>query len=426
MIAVLLLRCYCCWLSLSVSVAALTQDTVGRRQGRPVHMATGTRSTITSNHRLELHLLPPHRKHPCLSNRELPQHLFTSSSNLSHLTSATMGFSSTRLAATPRGGGSRNDKDQNKNDINYISSDLSAQRSSKRVNLLTGAVAALTIVAGFAKLGWLPGPLLLETSSTTSVVPYTTTYLLQDAGMTILTAILGYVFVYIITTLAVNEKLDPKDARKLIHTGSAPLFMLFWPFFSTATGSQCWAAIVPLLNAVRLYRAAQGGDKIETTIADSSINDTEANLRKAVSRSGDASEALGGPFIYVLWLAAEILCLWRSAPVGIVALATLAAGDGVADLVGRRWGASNQWPGLKKSVVGSMAFWVASWAVSAGLLQWMQYWDCMSELAVSHVILRLAIVTLIAAIVELIPIADDNYTVPLSAGLAAFFLLPLA
>ena len=335
-----------------------------------------------------------------------------------------MGFSSTRLAATPRGGGSRTDQD--KNDINYISSDLSAERSSKRVNLLTGALTALTIVAGFAKLGWLPGPLLLDTSSTTSVVPYTTAYLLQDAGMTILTAILGYVFVYIITTLAVNEKLDPKDARKLIHTGSAPLFMLFWPFFSTATGSQCWAAIVPLLNAVRLYRAAQGGDKVETNIADSSINDTEANLRKAVSRSGDASEALGGPFIYVLWLAAEILCLWRSAPVGIVALATLAAGDGVADLVGRRWGASNQWPGLKKSVVGSMAFWVASWAVSAGLLQWMQYWDCMSELAVSHVILRLAIVTLIAAIVELIPIADDNYTVPLSAGLAAFYLLPLA
>ena len=61
------------------------------------------------------------------------------------------------------------------------------------------------------------------------------------------------------------------------------------------------------------------------------------SLAAAVSRSGQASEALGGPFIYTLILVLCTGALWRSAP-AVVAISQMAAGDGVADLAGRRWG----------------------------------------------------------------------------------------
>eukprot|EP00977_Amphora_coffeiformis_P004870 scaffold1048_cov90-Amphora_coffeaeformis.AAC.3 len=191
--------------------------------------------------------------------------------------------------------------------------------------------------------------------------------------------------------------------------------MLFWPLFSPATGAHWFAAIVPMLNAIRLYRAG-------TSASD------ESSLGIAISRSGNAKEALGGPFIYVLLFTASILAFWRNSSVGIVAMATLAAGDGLADLVGRRWGKTNAWPGMKKSVAGSLAFWLGSWITSVGLLQWMQYWGCLNSLvgttSLLDMVWRVGVITFLATVVELIPIADDNYTVPLAAALGALWLLP--
>jgi phytol kinase len=281
--------------------------------------------------------------------------------------------------------------------------EVSSQRN------LVGAVAlsAIAFVATDAKLGLLPGPL---DANGASLLPYSGSLILQDMGVTVLTATLGYVFVKIVTTAGDRGLIEPRDSRKIIHTLSAPLFMLFWPLFSPALGSKFFAAIVPSLNAIRLYLASTGSG--------------ENSLRKAVSRSGDANEALGGPFIYVCILAASILFFWRSSPVGIVALSCLAAGDGLADLIGRRLGANNQWPGLKKSVAGSLAFWAGSLVTSVGLLLWMQYWGCLElPFGGSELWLRVAVITLGSAILELVPIADDNYTVPFSAALLTMVLL---
>jgi hypothetical protein len=45
-----------------------------------------------------------------------------------------------------------------------------------------------------------------------------------------------------------TTKLEPKDSRKIIHTLSAPLFLLFWPVFSDAAGARFFCAVVPLIN----------------------------------------------------------------------------------------------------------------------------------------------------------------------------------
>ena len=283
-------------------------------------------------------------------------------------------------------------------------SDVIAEPTSRNQQqgllVATVALTLLTLTSAAAKLG-----LLGEDYTTNNLM------ILQDGGCTILTGVLGYTFVKINTWAASKEYLDPRDSRKLIHTLSAPLFMLFWPLFSAADGARVFAAIVPTLNALRLYLASIGAS-------------SEASLAKAVSRSGDAQEALGGPFIYVVILAASILSFWRDSPIGIVALSSMAVGDGLADLIGRRYGKTNPWPGLDKSVSGTVAFWIGSTLTSVGLLQWMQYWNCLTlDFATDELIFRVAGITLVAAILELVPFADDNYTVPLSAAVLTMLFL---
>jgi len=251
---------------------------------------------------------------------------------------------------------------------------------------------------------------------------FATQYLLRDCGSTLLTGALGYAFVQLNTWAVAREILEPRDARKVIHTCSAPLFILFWPLYSPVPAARVIAALVPLLNAVRLVRAANGSTSQAAAASD------ESALAAAVSRSGDAREAVGGPLIYVCVLAAACLLFWRDSPVGVTAVSVLAAGDGMADLVGRRYGRNNQWPWGRdnKSVAGTLAFWVASTVVTTGLLVWLQYTGCLvlSGGGWTDTAATVAGISLVSAILEVVPsLGDDNYTVPLSAAVLAILFL---
>lgn len=262
------------------------------------------------------------------------------------------------------------------------------------------------MTASAAKLGILPGPIQPDGS----FGPYTDALIARDVGATLLTAVLGYGYVKIITTAAARGYLESRDSRKLIHTFSAPLFILFWPLYSQAAAARLFCFIVPFTNGIRLYTAAQGSSE-------------EASLAAAVSRTGDSREAVGGPFIYVCIMAACILLQWRD-PVTVVALSNLAAGDGLADLVGRRWGGTSKWPGLDKSVAGTAAFWLGATICSIGLLLWLQFTNCLVlPIAGQELIFTIAGISLVAALFELLPWADDNYTVPLSAAVLTMLLL---
>lgn len=301
------------------------------------------------------------------------------------------------------------------NSLGNDSSDTASLLANVNRRWILGvAVTALTAASVAAKLGLLPGPVDAADGAAVGGV-YTDTMILQDLGATVLTAILGYLFVTLNTYAVSKEWVEPRDSRKIIHTLSAPLFMLFWPLFSPAVGARYFAAIVPTINAIRLYMAGSG-------------NTQETSLARAVSRSGDKSEALGGPFVYVVIMAVTILVLWRDSAAGIVALSALAAGDGMADLIGRRYGKSNPWPGLDKSVAGTVAFWMASTLTGTGLLLWMQHWTgsttlIASSLSATDLLARVGIICLVSALLELVPFGDDNYTVPISAALLSILLL---
>jgi phytol kinase len=91
------------------------------------------------------------------------------------------------------------------------------------------------------------------------------------------------------------------------------------------------AAAVPAINAARLGLVGAGAV-------------LDPGLVKSTSRSGDRRELLGGPFYYCLVIIASTLLFWRDSPAGLIAIAMMAGGDGLADIVGRRCGRGNALP----------------------------------------------------------------------------------
>lgn len=246
-----------------------------------------------------------------------------------------------------------------------------------------------------------------------------------DVLLTLLCSVLATAWLKAVTALAVSGRIAASDARKIIHTGSAPFFMLLWPFFSAAgETSQLLAACVPLANLLKLAGAGLSGDG-------KGGGDREASdLAKAVSRSGQPREAFGGPFIYTIVLLAATGLFFTSSPVGVVGVAQMAAGDGLADIVGRRLGKTGKWWFDKdKSYAGSAAFFVAAFGASWGLLEWLGYWGALvldeSVTQGGGLPLRLAAISLVCMIVEVLPgdWIDDNWSVPVAGALLAQALL---
>ena len=235
------------------------------------------------------------------------------------------------------------------------------------------------------------------------------------AGRDALCALVGLVgaslWLKIWTTLASKSFIDPKVSRKIVHSGSAPLFLITWPFFTNAANARVVAALVPIAFAARLVLASMG---------------KQADLTKAISRTGSNSEALGGPFIYCCVLVALTLGSWRSAA-SVVALAQMAVGDGLADIVGRKYG-KTKWPWSdSKSLAGTAAFVVGGFGASLGLMAW---FGCsgaaplgpLAALPLPALAARILGVSLVCGAVELLPLGDDNLTVP-AAAVALILLL---
>ncbi|KAL3786266.1 hypothetical protein HJC23_005344 [Cyclotella cryptica] len=317
--------------------------------------------------------------------------------------------------------------------------------------LPTAALVSITLVTIAALTQTLPGPPIDATAPppllstlpygvafSGSCHPYSAPLLLRDVSATVFSIMAATAFVKSITYPTQRGGLDPRDARKLIHTLSAPLFLCVWPLFSHAYGARVFAAIVPLLNALRLFVAGTTGTGTGAESTQKNLDmtnpspssvvtaGTETELARAISRSGDAKEALQGPFVYVMVLLVSTLFLWHDTPIGIVAVATMAVGDGLADLMGRRFGASNKWSFNKdKSVAGSVAFVIGSVLGSFGLISWLVWTGAMDPLSLDSwdLLARLLVIAVVCAGVELVPVVDDNYSVPISAGVLAAYLL---
>ncbi|XP_042511043.1 probable phytol kinase 1, chloroplastic isoform X3 [Macadamia integrifolia] len=180
---------------------------------------------------------------------------------------------------------------------------------------------------------------------------------------------------------------------------------------STSPEARYFAALVPLINCIRLI------------IHGLSLA-TDEGLIKSVTREGNPEELLRGPLYYVLILICCAVIFWRDSPVGVIVLAMMCGGDGFADIMGRRFGALKIPYNMNKSWVGSISMFLSGFLISVGMLYYFSGLGYF-QLDWSWTVERVALISLGATVVESLPttkVVDDNISVPLSSMLMAFLL----
>jgi len=222
--------------------------------------------------------------------------------------------------------------------------------------------------------------------------------MLHNLLATSITFVLSVAWLRIMNALAHRGMLSQTLSRKIIHTGTGPLFVLCWPLFSDSALSRFWAALIPLAIALQFAAVGLGLIEDEAAVA-------------AMSREGNPRELLRGPLYYGLAFVFCTVVFWRSSPVGILALMILCGGDGLADIVGRRWGTRKLPLNPQKSWAGSGAMFVGSVIFSIGMLWWFDGLGYVTFSPTAGSVLLVGAIALAATVVEALPIKDiDNLT----------------
>ncbi|KAJ0046213.1 hypothetical protein Pint_05928 [Pistacia integerrima] len=178
---------------------------------------------------------------------------------------------------------------------------------------------------------------------------------------------------------------------------------------STSTGARYFASLVPLVNCFRLL--VHGLSLVRNE-----------GLIKSVTREGNPEELLKGPLYYVLMLILCAVLFWRDSPVGVISVSMMCAGDGVADIMGRKFGSAKIFYNKKKSWAGSISMFVFGFFASVGMLY---YYSVLGyfQLDWESTMQRVALVSLVATVIESLPITDvldDNISVPLASMVASY------
>jgi len=207
-----------------------------------------------------------------------------------------------------------------------------------------------------------------------------------------------------------SGKLSADVTRKVVHIFAAPVFLVSWILFSGGVFSRWIAATVPLMFV--LLFVAIGTGKI--------VNDAFVG---SMSRTGDPRELLGGTLYYaimlvvvtILWFYAPATGLSNAVPTAFVIFGCVAGGDGLADVIGRKYGGTRKFGigGAERTVAGSVAMFVGSFLFSYVLLAIFSIE--VPSFDIVALVIPILILSLVATIVEaLSPKGLDNWTVPIS------------
>ncbi len=206
--------------------------------------------------------------------------------------------------------------------------------------------------------------------------------------------------------------IESHTSRKIIHIGTGPLFVLCWFLFPPTPESRFVAALVPL--AITLQFALVGTGLLKDPAA-----------VQAMTRTGDRREILRGPLFYGLVFIALTLVYWKDHPAGMTALMLMCGGDGLADLVGRRYGKARLPWNPRKSWAGSLGMFAGGWLCAAAVLA-VYLRAGVFPGPVGGYLGPLALISLAGMLVETLPLQDvDNITVTVTAALLGQLLLPV-
>lgn len=224
-----------------------------------------------------------------------------------------------------------------------------------------------------------------------------------------ITLILALMWLRLNDFLAARGVYSSTLSRKIIHIGTGPIFVLCWLFFSNVPSARWLAAVVPLGITAQFALVGLNVIKDEQAV-------------KAMSRSGERREILKGPLFYGIAFVVLTLLYWKDTPIGITALMVMCGGDGLADLVGGRygkvripWSPRKSWAGTAAVFLGGLLFSLAVLAVfhAAGVFSG----------SVLQRLPALLVICLGAAAVESLPFQDvDNLTLPFVSAVLGHLL----
>lgn len=196
--------------------------------------------------------------------------------------------------------------------------------------------------------------------------------------------------------------IENRLSRKIIHIGTGPLFVLCWPLFTDSPYSPYLAALVPLLFSIQFILVGLGIVRDDMAV-------------QAMTRSGDRREILRGPLYYGIVFVILTILYWLNSPTGIIALMLMCGGDGLADILGRRFGRVKIPWNREKSWIGSMGMLLGGWIFSTVILGIFITLGFFSGPLTAY-LPAITIIALTATAVESLPLRDvDNITITLTA-----------
>lgn len=209
--------------------------------------------------------------------------------------------------------------------------------------------------------------------------------------------------------LAQRGWVESRTSRKFIHIGTGPIFVLCWLLFNNAWYARWLAALIPLAITAQFALVGLGLMKDEASV-------------RGMSRSGDPKEILRGPLYYGIVFVILTILFWKDNPSGIVALMMLCGGDGLAEILGRKYGNSPLPWKRSKTWVGSFGFLAGGWILAVAILAVFLAAGVFSS-SLAGVLLPVTLIALASAAVESVSPHDlDNITVPVVAVVLGLLL----
>ncbi len=171
----------------------------------------------------------------------------------------------------------------------------------------------------------------------------------------VITFSLSLAFLRLMDFIAHRGWMDGKLSRKVIHIGTGPVFVSCWLLFNDAPSARWLAALVPFAITLQFALIGLGVIKDDASV-------------KAMSRTGDPREILRGPLYYGIMFVVLTLVYWKDSPIGIIALMMMCGGDGIADVVGRRFTSPKIPWSREKSIAGTLGVFLGGWLMSAVII----------------------------------------------------------
>ena len=207
--------------------------------------------------------------------------------------------------------------------------------------------------------------------------------------------------------IAVTKGFPQDISRKIVHM-AAGSWIIFWPIFDASNWSYTFNILVAVLWTLMFIQKGLKGTPEDQAV-------------KTMTRTGDPRELLRGPLFFTLVMEFVGIFLYMDIK-GVVTMAALGWGDGLAPLFGKYYGSKKYSVfGNEKSLQGSLAMFFFAFIASI----------IFSLIILPGAILRnfsmftvdLLIIAIIAAFVEAISPKDvDNLLIPAVLIIVSIFI----